>query len=78
MSRVKTDQKFVNTSRYSPSTTGPSKVIRIHSPNEDFHKAPTLTAWLFTKYDMSYKAFTRKSKARKEALRLEYIRDTVV
>ena len=51
-------------------------MTRIHSECEDYHKAGTLSAWLFMKYDMSYKAFQNKSKARKDALREEYKVDT--
>lgn len=77
MSRViKPGNKFVNSAHYDSSVTGPSKMTRIHSECEDYHKAGTLSAWLFMKYDMSYKSFQNKSKARKDALRAEYATDT--
>lgn len=77
MSRVqKPKNKFMNTPRHDASVTGPSKVVRIHTADEDYHRAVSLTGWLFMKYDMSYKAFRRKSRARREALRLEYAADT--
>lgn len=76
MSRVHADQKFMNTSKYDQSVTGPSKMTRIHSENEDYHKASTLSAWLFMKYDKSYKWFRNKSSNRREELRAEYDKDT--
>lgn len=76
MSRVFWDQKYVNMPRHSQSGVGPSKVVRIHSTNEDYHKAPTLSAWLFMEYDMKYTSFRRKSVATKQKLRLEYESDT--
>ncbi len=76
MSRVHGQNKFVNTVRYDPSLTATSKVVRVHSENEDFHKAGTLSAWLFMKYDMSYITFRRKSLARRNELREEFFSDT--
>ena len=76
MSRVYGQNKFVNTVRYNPSLTATSKVVRVHSENEDFHKAGTLSAWLFMKYDMSYITFRRKSLARRNELREEYFTAT--
>ena len=77
MSRVrKPGNKFVNAVKYDSSVTGPSKITRIHSENEDFHKASSLSSWLFMKYDMSYKTYRNKSKARRDELREEYSEDT--
>ena len=66
----------MNTSKYDQSVTGPSKMTRIHSENEDYHKASTLSAWLFMKYDKSYKWFRNKSSNCREELRAEYDKDT--
>lgn len=76
MSRVHGHNKFMNTTRYDSSVTGPSKMTRIHSPNEDYHKASSLSSWLFMKYDMSYKTYRNKTKARRDELRAEYNADT--
>jgi hypothetical protein len=76
MSRVRKPNKFLNTAKYDSSVTGPSKMVRIHSENEDYHKASTLSSWLFMKYDMSYKTYSNKSKKRKDELRAEYVADT--
>lgn len=76
MSRVKKPNKYVNTTKYDASVTGPSKMVRIHSETEDYHKASSLSSWLFMKYDLSYKTYRNKSKARREQLREEYCRDT--
>lgn len=67
---------LTNTPRYDSSVTGPSKMARIHSPNEDYRKASSLSSWLFMKYDMSYKTYRNKAKARKDELRAEYNADT--
>lgn len=76
MSRVHGHNKFMNTTHYDSSVTGPSKMTRIHSPNEDYHKASRLSSWLFMKYDMSYKTYRNKAKARRDELRAEYNADT--
>lgn len=77
MSRVnKPGNKFMNTNHYDSSVTAPSKMVRIHSEGEDFHKARTFASWLFMKYDMSYKTFRNKSKNRRDELRAEYEADT--
>lgn len=76
MSRVHSHNKFMNTTHYDSSVTGPSKMTRIHSPNEDYHKASTLSSWLFMKYNMSYKTYRNKAKARRDELRAEYNADT--
>lgn len=76
MSRVRIGDKFMNTPRYDSSVTGPSKKVRIHHEGEDYHKAKTLSQWLFVKYDMSYKSFRNKSKERRDELRSEYEADT--
>ena len=76
MSRVHDHNKFMNTTRYDSSVTGPSKMTRIHSPNEDYHKASSLSSWLFMKYDMSYKTYRIKAKVQRDELRAEYNADT--
>ena len=76
MSRVHGHNKFMNTTRYDSSVTGPSKMTRIHSPNEDYRKASSLSSWLFMKYDMSYKTYRNKAKVQRDELRAEYNADT--
>lgn len=77
MSRViKPGNKFMNTVHYDSSVTGSSKMVRIHGDNEDYHKANTLSSWLFMKYDISYKTFRNKSKVRRDELKAEYLADT--
>ena len=76
MSRVRHDQKWCNMPKHDSSVTGPSKMVRIHTENEDYHKASSLSSWLFIKYDMSYKTYRNKSKARRDELRDEYVKDT--
>lgn len=66
----------MNTNTYPPHVTGPSKMVRIHHEGEDYHKAKSLSSWLFTKYDMSYKTYRNKSRARREELRREFLHDT--
>ena len=79
MSRViKPGNKYMNTTKYDSSVTGPSKMIRIHSEGEDYHKAKTIAQWLFVKYDMSYKTYRNKSKNRRDELRAEFEADTGV
>lgn len=78
MSRVRSDEKWVNTPKYDASVYQPSKMIRIHGENEDYHKCRKFSHWLFVKYDMSYKAYRRKSKARRDELRDEFRADTGV
>jgi hypothetical protein len=76
MNRVRKPNKFMNTVRYDSSITGPSKKIRIHCDGEDYHKAKTLSQWLFVKYDMKYKTYRSKSKNRRDELRREFELDT--
>ena len=76
MSRVKKPNKFINTTKYDSSLTGPSKKVRIHCEGEDYHKAKTLSHWLFVKYNMSYKTYRSKSKNRRHELRKEFEADT--
>ena len=79
MSRVKKPgNKYMNTTHYDDSVYGPSKMKRIHCEGEDFHKAKTLSHWLFVKYDMSYKTYRNKSKKRRDELRIEFESDTGV
>lgn len=68
----------MNTTHYDSSVYGPSKVTRIHCEGEDYHKAKTLSHWLFVKYDMSYKTFRNKSKSRRDELKMEFEADTGV
>lgn len=71
MSRVKKPgNKYMNTTKYDSSVTGTSKMVRIHCDGEDYHKAQTLSHWLFTKYDMSYKTYRKKTKKRRTLKRL--------
>ncbi len=76
MSRVKKPNKYMNTNKYSKEVTNTSKMTRIKGENADATKARSLTDWLFLKYDMTYKAYRRKSKSRRDELREEYVRDT--
>lgn len=76
MSRVKIGEKFMNVTHYDSSVTGPSKKKRIHFEGEDYHNAKSLSTWLFIKYDMSYKSYRHKSKARRIELRNEFFNDT--
>lgn len=76
MSRVKPGNKYCNSPPYKESVYGLSKMVRIHWEDEDYHKARTLSHWLFTKYDMSYKTYRNKSKARRDELRAEFRADT--
>lgn len=79
MSRVrKPENKYMNTTKYDSSVTGPSKKVRIHFEGEDYHKTKTIAQWLFVKYDMSYKKYRNKSKNRRNELRLEFEADTGV
>lgn len=77
MSRVrKPGNKYMNTAHHDSSITGPSKMVRVHSDREDYHKSKTLSTWLFIKYDMSYKTYRNKSKNRRDELRAEFEADT--
>ena len=79
MSRViKPGNRFMNTSHYDSSVYGPSKKVRTHFDGEDYHRAKTLSQWLFIKYDMTYKSFRNKSISRRKALRKEYESDTAL
>lgn len=79
MSRVrKPSNKFMNATHYDATVTNPSKKVRIHFDGEDYHKAITLSQWLFVKYDMSYKTFRNKTKKRRDELREEFTADTGV
>ena len=70
MSRVrKPNNKYMNDTKYPASVTNPSKMVRIKGENSDYTKASTLNDWLFLKYDMSYKTYRSKSKARRDELR---------
>lgn len=76
MSRVHSDQKFMNTAKHKSDVTGPSKVVRIHQEGEDYHNASSLTSWLFMKHDISYKSYRNKPWMRRQELREEYEADT--
>lgn len=47
-----------------------SKMKRLHFKGEDYHKAVSLSQWLFMKYDMLYKTFRRKLKKRRDELKM--------
>lgn len=77
MSKVrKPGSRFMNTPDYGPGITQPSKIVRNKDKATDYTKAQTLSSWLFLKYDMSYKTFSRKSKNRQTELRKEFEKDT--
>lgn len=77
MSRVgKPGSRFMNTPDYGPGITQPSKIVRNKDKATDYTKAQTLSSWLFLKYDMSYKTYSRKSQKRRAELRVEYMKDT--
>lgn len=76
MSRVHTDQHYINVFHKDNFNFGPSKMTRSKGPNPDYRKAATLSSWLFLKYDMSYKAYRRKSTHRRQELRKEFEKDT--
>lgn len=77
MSRVrKPGNKYVNENKYNHSVTDTPKMQRSKAEKTDFTKAKTLSSWLFLKYDMSYKTYRNKSKARRAELREEYLSDT--
>lgn len=75
MSRVWIRQKWINVV-HKPDFCTVSKMERLHFKGEDYHKAASLSQWLFMKYDMPYKTFRRKSKKRRDELRNEYRKDT--
>lgn len=75
MSRVWTGQKHINIAHKSDFCTV-SKMKRLHFKGEDYHKAVSLSQWLFMKYDMLYKTFRRKLKKRRDELKNEYREDT--
>ena len=76
MSRVHTDQHFLNIFHKDDFHFGPSKMTRSKGCNPDYRKAATLSSWLFLKYDMSYKAYRGKSEKRRKELRMEFEKDT--
>lgn len=76
MSRVHTDQHFLNIFHKDDFHFGPSKMTRSKGPNPDYRKAATLSSWLFLKYDVSYKTYRRKSAQRRQELRKEFETDT--
>lgn len=77
MSRVrKPDNKWCNMPKHSSEFYNALPMIRSKGPDVHPEKAATLSSWLFLKYDMSYKSFSRKSKSRKDALRKEYESET--
>lgn len=75
MSRVKHGQKYMNTPK-NEGEQNPSKITRTMGDSADYRKAGTLSSWLFLKYNMKYSTYKSKSKARKQALRDEYYKDT--
>ena len=77
MSRVKKPgNKFVNTTKHDHTVTDASPVKRKKEDKTDYTKAGTLSSSLFLKYNMSYNAYRRKSKDRRDELRQEYMEDT--
>lgn len=77
MSRVrKPENKYVNSVQYDKSITQATKLTRYKDSVTDYTKAQTLSSWLFLKYDMSYKTYSRKSQKRRAELRAEYMKDT--
>ncbi len=76
MSRVHKPNKWLNMPRHSPEFYNMSPTERYKGAEVHPEKASSLSSWLFLKYDMSYKTFSRKSKARKDALRREFEEET--
>ena len=66
MSRVHTDQHYINVFHKDNFNFGPSKMTRSKGCNPDYRKAATL----------SYKAYRRKSTHRRQELRKEFEKDT--
>lgn len=75
MSRVKRGNKHMNVPK-GDERCNPGPVIIVQPAHGDYTKARTFSAWRKMKYGMSTKAFHRKSRARKDALRAEYTEDT--
>ncbi len=78
MSRVRKPGKFMNENKYSASVTGPGKQTYVATPDADYTKAHNLSTWLFQKYQISYKAFRRKSAEKRKQLREEFWTDTLL
>lgn len=77
MSRVKKpENKYVNSAQYDKSIKQATKLTRSKDSVTDYTKTKTLSSWLFLKYDMSYKTYSRKSKNRRTELRKEFEKDT--
>ena len=66
----------MNSTKYPPSVTDPSKIARTKGKNVDYTKASSLSDWLFLKYELTYNQYRNKSKSRRDALRTEYMQDT--
>lgn len=75
-SRVRRSQKYMNVSGRQHGDVNPSRVRRCKDGPTDFHKATSLTSWLFLKYGLTYKQFRNKSSADQYVLRAEYTEDT--
>lgn len=75
-SRVRRSQKYMNVSGRRHGEVNPSRVRRYKDSPTDYHKATSLTSWLFLKYGLTYTQFRNKSSAARYALRSEYTEDT--
>lgn len=75
MSRVNHRNKHMNTPK-GDERCNPGPVVIVQPAHGDYTKARTFPTWRKLKYGMSTKAFSRKSPARKAALRAEYHEDT--
>ena len=75
MSRVNPRNKHMNTPK-GDERCQPGPVVVVQPAQGDYKDARTFPTWRKLKYGMSTKAFSRKSPARKAALRAEYHEDT--
>ena len=75
MSRVKRGNKQLNLPKCD-ERCNPGPVVVVQPAQGDYRNARTFPTWRKLKYGMSTKAFSRKSPARKAALRAEYHEDT--
>lgn len=75
MSRVIHGNKHMNVPK-GDERCNPGPVVIVQPAQGDYTKARTFPTWRKLKYGMSTKAFSRKSPARKAALREEYHQDT--
>lgn len=75
MSRVNPRNKHMNTPK-GDERCNPGPVVIVQPAQGDYTKARTFPTWRKLKYGMSTKSFSRKSPAKKAALRAEYHEDT--